>query len=301
MNDAIYDYGDDADLGVTFKDSAGNVILQSAVTLTIRAPDGTVTTPDPDNPSTGVYTYVREALDQSGNWIGKWVGDDDVVPFGFYVKPDELTATQPALYVAPAELKQILMLQNVEFADLAIEIAIESASRACDGYKDTRYYAVEDETRDYTAQPHERSLRIDDISTLTSVSVDQDGDGTFEETWTRGTEFILEPLNAVADGRPWNWLTLKDRSGKRFPFSPGAVRVVGTFGWLTVPVNVKQATILLANRLLYRTRQAPLDVLVVAAGETVSLAHIGSIDKDVKFLLDQLPGGRPSLTAIQLS
>jgi hypothetical protein len=42
-------------------------------------------------------------------------------------------------------------------------------------------------------------LSIDDLVVLTSVKIDRSADGVYEETWTNGTDFVLEPYNAASD------------------------------------------------------------------------------------------------------
>jgi len=44
-------------LSFTVTDEAGGLAAPGAVTLTITLPNGTTSTPTPENPSTGVYTY----------------------------------------------------------------------------------------------------------------------------------------------------------------------------------------------------------------------------------------------------
>lgn len=58
---------------VTFRDQDGTLVDPSSVTLTIRDPEGTVTTPTPDNPSTGVYEHEID-FDEAGWWRWQWSG-----------------------------------------------------------------------------------------------------------------------------------------------------------------------------------------------------------------------------------
>lgn len=48
----------------------------AAVTLTVRAPDGTQTTPTPSNPDVGVYEWTQ-TLTEPGVWWFRW----DAPPF----------------------------------------------------------------------------------------------------------------------------------------------------------------------------------------------------------------------------
>lgn len=250
----------------------------------------------------GEYLFTGTAPATAGKYSRAW----DTGPGTDLYFDDDLVVTSTAfsfvttgnLYVQADELKEILTLQGTEFADLAIDIACETASRQIDSYKNTRYYPTEDETRYYTSDPGDQWIVIDDLSAFDSLELDFGDDGTYETTWTQNTQFRLEPINNPTDGRPWNRLVLK--RGYRFPTGDAGIKLTGTFGWSEAPIQVKQAAILLANRFLVRNRQAPLDVLTVIAGESVSLAHLGNIDKDAKFLLDQLPGRSP-LRSYQLT
>lgn len=57
----------------TFRDLAGELVDPPEVTATVRAPDGTQTTPTPVNQSTGIY-HVTVLMDQSGWWKWRVVG-----------------------------------------------------------------------------------------------------------------------------------------------------------------------------------------------------------------------------------
>lgn len=212
----------------------------------------------------------------------------------------------PNEYITSAELKATLAMTGETFADADIAMALESASRACDGYKHTRFYKA-DETRFYSADEsgYARSLAIDDLVNLgtaaaptQTIFLDMDGNGTYEETWTVGTEFVLRPANYAADGIPANRIEILRHSSKRFSRYTDGVKVVGSFGWAAVHPNVKQATKLLAIRLL-RRKDVPFAILV-AGQEMVAAARLGRIDPDVAFLLDKLPGSSDSLVSVQL-
>ena len=193
-------------------------------------------------------------------------------------------------YLSTAELKATLGIGST-YADADIVVAIDAASRACDGYKSTRFWATT-ETRYYTACPGEGALAIDEISTVGTVAIDMDGDGTYETTWTSGTDFYMDPINAANDSAPYRRIVLYRQAGKRFPSFDNAVRVTGSFGWTTTPPGVEQAATILAGRLLKRARETPYGILVVS-GDAVSAARLGRIDPDVAFLLDNLPGSVP--------
>jgi len=66
------DVGDLVTLRVTFT-VAGVATNPTTVVLTVRMPDGTLSTPAPTLESTGVYTY-NLLLSASGVWSYRWAG-----------------------------------------------------------------------------------------------------------------------------------------------------------------------------------------------------------------------------------
>jgi hypothetical protein len=198
------------------------------------------------------------------------------------------------VYVTATVLKTTLGIGS-SYADADIITAVEAASRACDGYKATRFWATT-ESRYYTGDPCRRSVDIDDVSVsaTATVLVDLDGDGTYETTWTNGTDYYLGPINAASDGYPFSKLVLSQTAGKTFPRYDNAIKVTASFGWAAVPGGVTQATSILAGRLLKRSRETPYGILVVS-GDAVAAARLGRIDPDVAFLLDNIPGAIPLL------
>lgn len=184
-----------------------------------------------------------------------------------------------AAYITLATFKATAELTGTTFADADATSALETASRTIDelcspkpsGGIRRRFYADADalQVRYYT--PFDRdSLVIDDLVTLTSLKTDPGGDGTFGYTWTLNTDFNLAPLNAEADGRPWERITRHPRGTYHFPTAyPRSVQVTGKFGWATTPQAIIEATGLLAARLLTLKREAPLGI--VGGGDGIAL------------------------------
>lgn len=280
-------------LGVRIRDGAGADFLARSTSAIVE--DVTVGTK-------GVYRRAFTAPASAGQF---WLIADD----GTSTVQEELRVTSDgavgvlgagSLYVTRDEIKTILGIEASDFADLAIDIAVEAACRAVDGYKGVRYYATA-ETRYYTVDRYARSFTIDPLATLTSLSIDTDDDGNYDTVWTQGTDFVLTPRNASLTGEPYTTVELLRRGNRRFSGYQQAVKIEGGFGWAAAPGLVKQAAVLLANRFLTRTRQAPLGVLVASAADAVATARLGLIDPDAQFLLDQLPStSRGPLTSLQL-
>lgn len=198
------------------------------------------------------------------------------------------------LYITTDELKDTLEIESSEtYAEADIEMACAGASEIIRGYKQTLYHPATQTrvysppTREYTAgalcvQPR---LAIDDLGTLGTLSVDLDGDGTYETVWTQGSQFWLEPINAATDGVPYDSVVLRPQSGAIWPTYPHSIQIQGVFGYLTTPNRVRQAAKILAARLLKRARETPYGIVTVV-GEAVAAARLGRIDPDVAASLD---------------
>lgn len=105
MSESVFDLGDIARVTASFTDDAGNPIDQESLTVTVRAPDGTVTHPTGSiiHDGTGEYHLDLEP-DQEGTWLGKFDGDSDTVPFTFEVRRDYTAAgRRPIMVGSPVQ------------------------------------------------------------------------------------------------------------------------------------------------------------------------------------------------------
>lgn len=280
-------------LGIRITDNAGATTLARTTSGITEYPAGS-----------GIYAVTLTSPGSAGQYSLVWDDGTNYATDDLLVTSDTVSLTTIGtgnLYVTSADLKTILGIDDAsDYADTAIDLAVETASRIIDAYKRCRYYPTT-EIRYYTNDfSRARALAIDDLVSLTSVQVDTDGDLVYDETWVNGTDFVLDPVNAPLEGKPYDRITLIPNARQRIPTGPHAVKVAGSFGWAETPTPVQQAAVLLANRFVTRSRQAPLGVLVAQANDAIALARLGSIDPDAAFLLDQLPGRRPGLTSTSL-
>lgn len=148
--------------------------------------------------------------------------------------------------------------------DVAVDSKITAASRHVDDYCGPGRRFWQDTTAVARAfWPSEPNrVWVNDFATTVDlvVKVDADGDGVFETTLTRDTDFIVEPVNAAVDGEPWTSIRLIDGALTGFPcLSSGrpSVQVTTKWGW-NAPVTagvaavaelVKTATIMQAKHL----------------------------------------------------
>lgn len=137
-----------------------------------------------------------------------------------------------------------------------IETAIETASRRVDTMCGRRFYYDTGVSARYFNPLSPFICEVDDFGTTTGliVEVDTDDNGTWEQSWTITTDFVVAPLNGLVSGQPWPYNELRAVSTKLWaPAMPrGAVKVTARWGWATVPQPVAMATMLVAKDLYKR-------------------------------------------------
>lgn len=187
----------------------------------------------------------------------------------------------------PDDLATTLSLPSPS-SDDDLERACFAASGAIDEHCDTVFALSDDsndEIRSFTPLSS-RLCQIDDAASITSVDVDTDEDGVANQTWTLGTDFVLErtstPSVPLAQ-RPFNRLIA--RSTKSFPRAEQAVFVTGRFGWSEPPWQVVEAAGLLAQQLYKRRKEAPFGVLSFGIDQPTAMRVLRS-DPHLCMLLD---------------
>lgn len=108
-------------------------------------------------------------------------------------------------------------------------------------------------------------IDVDDFAVTTGlvIKTDEDGDGTFETTWT-STDYQVEPLNNITKSWPvWRIRAIGDY---RFPPAGEArVEVTARWGWAATPDPIKTATMIEAARIV-RRREAVFGVIESPSG-----------------------------------
>lgn len=187
-------------------------------------------------------------------------------------------------YVTTAALKSRLGIADTT-DDSNIEAVINSVSRWIDRYTARRFYA-DTNARYYTAVDN-RILFVDDLLSVSTLGVDNDGDGTYETTFAV-TDYNLMPYNALADGQPYTWIETAQNGD--YNFAAGvkkAVKIEGTFGYCTygtqAPYEVQEACYIQCAR-IFKRRDSPFGI--AGKSELGTLEMIPRLDADVKGLLD---------------
>jgi len=188
-------------------------------------------------------------------------------------------------YCSLSELKASLRItDNVD--NSLLSQAITSASGWVDGYCSRTFEAAGTASaRDYTPSGRYEVLPIDDATSITSVAIDDDLDGSFATT-LRTVDWQAEPLNSRAGGLTLPYMRLRPLEDGYWPLDVfehrATVRVTARWGWTATPNAVKQATILQAARLFTRL-DSPLGV--AGFGEMGAMRVSRFLDPDVDALL----------------
>lgn len=167
-------------------------------------------------------------------------------------------------------------------SDTNLETIIEAVSREIDNKTGRHFYSAT-ETRYYTAADY-RLLFIDDLLTVTTFATDEDGDGTYENTWTTSDYRLLPTNNSLVGGWPYTMAEVKPFGSYTFPEGiRDGVKIVGSFGWSATPKPITQACIMQSAR-LYRRFKAILGVSGASALGQLTL-EIPKLDPDIEALI----------------
>jgi hypothetical protein len=126
--------------------------------------------------------------------------------------------------------------------DDVLAVLIEGASRYIDRETGRKFYIdTTDQTRYYKAsEPY--CLRIDDLSAApTSISVDYTK-GQRSYTLLTADQYDLTPDNALLNGQPYTHIEINPIFGAYFPKSNRGVKLIGLFGYPSIPFDITEAT-----------------------------------------------------------
>jgi hypothetical protein len=160
-------------------------------------------------------------------------------------------------YATLSDVKAALRItDNID--DSMLETAIESASRMIDGYTARTFYNGGTATRNYAATDAINLIIDDAISVSVVSSTDEVGD-TYV-VWD-ADDFQLEPLNSRSDGLYMPYTGIRAVGDYTWPVvdQQALCRITAVWGWASVPVAIKQATIIQSSR-LYKRLDSPLGV-----------------------------------------
>jgi hypothetical protein len=195
-------------------------------------------------------------------------------------------------YITSDDVKATLILDGTTFADPDVDRAVDAANAvvdqlfgrtfAPDGSPTDRYYNIRRSSR--------QVIEIHDLTRTTAITVKYDSaqDGTFATTLVENTDYQLEPLNAEADGRPFE--QIRSRKGLFYPGSR-VLKVSGTFGWPgSAPPQIVAFAEVIAVKMVARIREAPFGVVTAGADMGVAM-RLAKMDPDFPMLSAGLTRG----------
>jgi len=186
-----------------------------------------------------------------------------------------------------ANLSQVKAALRITDAidDALLTTALEAASRWVDGWCDRDFAPAAAGTAVYAPTGRMDDLLVDDLTSVTSISIDEDLDESYGTT-LRELDYVLLPLNASSGGLTFPYSRIRPIEEGYWPTtapSRPTVRIVGEFGWPAVPGAVREATILQTSR-LYTRLSSPAGV--VSFGDMGAIRVSRFVDPDVELLLE---------------
>lgn len=169
--------------------------------------------------------------------------------------------------------------------DTLIEMSIDAASRAIDGYCQRQFYNAGTATR-YFAASDELVCQIDDLAgTAITLATDEDAQGNYDITWTPA-DYQLEPLNGVQAGQVWPFTRIRAKLNYLFPVENdlALVKVTGVWGWPSIPKAIEYACILQSQR-FFKRFDSPTGV--IGFGDMGAIRVARNLDPDIAQSIDQ--------------
>jgi hypothetical protein len=191
-------------------------------------------------------------------------------------------------YATLSEVKAAARITDT-IDDGLLEMAIESSSRDIDAYTERVFFSTGATAVARVYIPQDIYLvETDDIISVTTLKSDSTGNGTFDITWA-AKDYQLEPLNGLAGGISTPATRIRAIGDYLWPvYEPrnvnsnqASVQVTGVFGFASIPMAIKQATILSSLR-AYKRYESPTGVLGFS---DMGVVRVGRLDPDVERLI----------------
>jgi hypothetical protein len=174
-------------------------------------------------------------------------------------------------YATLAEAKAYLSISD-SIDDTMLESMVEAASRSIDNIAGRRFYLDASASARLYRGTNPYILTVDDFGSTTglALALDTGGDGTYETTLTYNVDYVVEPFNAVAMGKPYTQITLV--GGQLLPWLlPNlrpSVQLTAKWGFPTVPDDISQACLILTAD-MYKRKDS--------VGGNLGISELGAI------------------------
>jgi hypothetical protein len=172
--------------------------------------------------------------------------------------------------------------------DAILSAVLEGVSRWVDAHCGRHFYKVAAQVRYYTPEVGDL-LFTDDLTAVTTLKTDEDGDRIYERTWAT-TDFDLLPFNAPSQSQPQPYTRIATTPKGLYSFPAGqakSVELTADFGYVTgastaAPPMILEAALLQSER-LFKRKDAIFGV--VGSAELGQLMVIPRLDPDVRLML----------------
>lgn len=169
-------------------------------------------------------------------------------------------------YATLAELRSFLGIDDT-YDDAGLSLALTVGEQRVNDICMRTFGASAVAAAKTFAADHQRLLVLDagcDIQSTSGLIVrtDDDDTGTFETTWTIGTDFELRGGGTGYNGQSgWPYTSLVAVGTKTWPTMTyrRGVQITALWGWAAVPAPVRQATLLLASE-AWKSKDAPFGI-----------------------------------------
>lgn len=163
-------------------------------------------------------------------------------------------------YTTTSDLADYLGIDDAD-DDGALASAITAASRGIDAWCGRTFGKDANASARVYRPDNQWVACVHDFwdSATCIVKTDGGGTGSYTETWTLNTDYVLEPLDGVYDGQSgWPYYRIVAVGSRYFhTYGPRPrLQVTAKWGWAAVPGDVEQACKIKAAR-LFRRKDAP--------------------------------------------
>ena len=174
-------------------------------------------------------------------------------------------------YATLAEAKAYLSIAD-SIDDTMLESMVEAASRSIDNIAGRRFYLDASASARLYRGTNPYILTVDDFGSTTglALALDTGGDGTYETTLVFNTDYVAEPFNAVAMGKPYTQITLVGSQLLPWllPNLRPSVQLTAKWGYPTVPDDISQACLILTAD-MYKRKDS--------VGGNLGISELGAI------------------------
>jgi len=182
-------------------------------------------------------------------------------------------------YCSLAEFKAFGGIKSTNAGDDAVlEQIIEAVSRYIDQKTGLYFYADDAATKVITPKMADMLQLGFPLRTVTTLKTDDDGDGTYENTWET-TDYHLMPLNASV----FHWIQTNVNGNYSFPVGILAgVQIIGNCGYAAIPADIKMVCMNISKNVEgRRDGQGSEAVEITAAGILITPKDISAYDNRV--------------------